>query len=487
MPNLRRIAPWALLLAVTAAIVALGYRRIAGAPLGFLMDDGLFYARIAMQLATTGQSSFDGIHQTSGYHLGWEGVLASLSWLLAPFTVDPHAHMGVFLTLSLFAVFACGFGFARRPLHRLVLIVLALSGHLLLETVPLVLVLLGMTRAMEDLAEGGGRDGVSWTLVALAPLVPLLRIDATPAAVVLLFALVADQRWATLRAASLSLTAGVALHFGLMFALFGEPWTVSAMLRGFALLQGDAPPLVFNLLTYGAGTSARSALVIVLPALAAVLAWRHRGAPRNRVLLWLVLGLGGFSATHLMLSHMRYWYFVPGLVGSAYVLGRLELPPGAARRVRGGAMVALGVLSVAYLGQKGWRLANLADAQDDTWAFVEAIADHVPAGEPIFQIDGSGRTGFYSGRAVINGDGLVNDRQYARRLMAGRLGGYLDEEDVCYLIVNRAEDRDPLIDRAGLLITRGEVVELLRSGAYGRTDQVNYTLHRRQGPACVGR
>jgi hypothetical protein len=150
-------------------------------------------------------------------------------------------------------------------------------------------------------------------------------------------------------------------------------------------------------------------------------------------------------------------------------------------------MVALGVLSVAYLGQKGWRLANLADAQDDTWAFVEAIADHVPAGEPIFQIDGSGRTGFYSGRAVINGDGLVNDRQYARRLMAGRLGGYLDEEDVCYLIVNRAEDRDPLIDRAGLLITRGEVVELLRSGAYGRTDQVNYTLHRRQGPACVGR
>jgi hypothetical protein len=487
MPNLRRIAPWGLLLAVTAAIVALGYRRIAGAPLGFLMDDGLFYARIAMQLATTGQSSFDGIHQTSGYHLGWEGVLASLSWLLAPFTVDPHAHMGVFLTLSLFAVFACGFGFARSPLHRLVLIVLALSGHLLLETVPLMLVLLGMSRAMEHGARGKDRDTVPWTLVALAPLVPLLRIDATPAAVVLLLALVADRRWAALRAASVSLAAGVALHFGLMLALFGEPWTVSAMLRGFALLRVDSPPLVFNLLTYGAGTSARSALVIVLPALAAVLAWRHRDAGRNQVLLWLVLGLGGFSVTHLMLSHMRYWYFVPGLVGSAYALARLELPPGTARRVRGGAMVALAVLAIAYLGHKGWRLAALSDAQDATWDFLGAIAEQVPAGEPIFQVDGSGRTGFYSGRAVINGDGLVNDRQYARRLMAGRLGGYLDEEDVCYLIVNRADDGDPLIDLAGLVVARGEVDELLRSDARGRTGQVNYTLYRRQVPACQGR
>ncbi len=482
MPTLRRIAPWALLLAAAAALVALGYRRIAGAPMGWLMDDGLFYARIAMQLATTGQSSFDGIHETSGYHLAWEGVLAALSWGLAPFTVDPHHHMGAFLTLSLFAALACGFGFARRAHHRLALIALALSGHLLLETVPLVLVLMGMARALE-----GRERNTPWALVALAPLVPLLRIDATPVAVVLLFAAAADGRWAALRAGALALAAGVALHFGLLYGLFGEPLTVSMMLRAHALLQYESAPLAFNLWSYGAGTTGRSLLLIGLLALAGVLAWRHRGTPRNRPLLWLVLGLAGFSLMHLVLSHMRYWYFVPGLVGATYALVRLEVPGGLSHRIRGAALVALALLAGVYLGHKGWRIAALADAQDETWTFLERIGDHVPRGEAIYQVDGSGRTGFYSGRSVVNGDGLVNDRQYARRLVAGRLGGYLDEEDICYLIVNRSGEPDPLVDQGGLVVNRGEVTELLRSGARGRTGQVNYALYRRDAPTCQGR
>lgn len=487
MARIPRWARWAGLLLVAAAIVALGYRRLAGAPVGLLLDDGLFYARIALNLATTGRASFDGIHTTNGFHLLWGGILAAVAFVVVPWTADPHVHMGVFLALSLFLILLLSTEFARRPHHRFVLATLALSGHLALESGLLVLLLLCMTRVLERIGEGDGRPGARIALAACAGLIPLTRIDALPVALVLLAAPAVAGRWRVVGLGLLGALAGAATQVGLMLALFGEPWSVSSLLRGYALTQVGSPPLLFNFVTYGAGLSARSALVTAMGVAAVALAWHHRHLPRNGPLLWLAVGLGLFTGMHLLLSHMRYWYFVPGLVGFAYVLVRLELPVGTSRGIRALVLLGLAALSLLYLGNKTRRMVALADAQDETWAFVERIAEHVPAGEAIYQVDGSGRTGFYSGRPVVNGDGLVNDHRYARRMMDGSLAGYLDEEGICYLIVNRPGDTDPLIDRGGLVVTRAEVVELLRSGATGRTKQVNYTLYRRTTEGCDGR
>jgi len=475
---------------VAAGITALGYRRIAGAPVGLVLDDGLFYARIAMNLVTTGQPTFDGIHTTSGFHLLWEGILASLSWTLVGWSADPHHHMAAFLTLSLFLVLALSSEFADRPHHRLALATLALSGHLLLETGLLVLLLLGMTRTLERIASGDGRRVDRAVLFACAALIPLTRIDALPVVLVLLAAPAVAGRWRVVGLGLVAAAAGTATQLGVMFALFGEPWSVSSMLRGHALVRHGASPLWFNFFTYGAGLSARSLLVTGMGSAAIALAWLHRDRARNLPLLWLGVGLATFTAGHLLLSHMRYWYFVPGLVGFGYVLARLDLPVGTSRGIRALVLVGLALLSVLYLGNKARRMVALADAQDATWSFLEEIGEHVPAGEAIYQEDGSGRTGVYSGRAVVNGDGLVNDYRYARRLMGGDLAGYLDEEGICYLIVNRASHPapgEPLVDQGGLVVLPDQVVELTRSGAHGRTGQVNYTLYRRLDPDCRAR
>lgn len=487
MVRIPRWARWAGLLLVAAAIAAVGYRRLAGAPVGLLLDDGLFYARIALNLATTGQASFDGIHSTSGFHLLWEGILASVAYVVATWTADPHVHMGAFLALSLFLILLLSTEFARRPHHRLVLATLALSGHLVLESGLLVLLLLGMSRALERIGEGDGRRAPTVALVACAGLIPLARIDALPVALVLLAAPAVAGRWRVVGLGLVAALAGAVTQVGLMLLLFGEPWSVSSLLRGYALTQYGSPPLLFNFVVYGAGLSARSALVTALGIAAVALAWHHRHLPRNGALLWLAVGLGIFTGTHLLLSHMRYWYFVPGLVGFAYVLIRLELPVGTARGIRALVLLGLAGLCLLYLGNKARRMVALADAQDETWSFMERIAEQVPPGEAIYQVDGSGRTGFYSGRPVVNGDGLVNDHRYARRMMSGDLAGYLDEEGICYLIVNRPGDADPLIDRGGLVVTRSEVEERARSGASGRTKQVNYTLYRRTTDGCAGR
>lgn len=48
-------------------------------------------------------------------------------------------------------------------------------------------------------------------------------------------------------------------------------------------------------------------------------------------------------------------------------------------------------------------------------------------------MDASGFQGFWSGRTVINGDGLVNDREYGLRLLQGELDGYLEQQKICWI------------------------------------------------------
>ena len=46
-------------------------------------DDSFYYGGIARELATTGSSSFDGLHPTNGYHPLW-------LWLQTPVAFNPR-------------------------------------------------------------------------------------------------------------------------------------------------------------------------------------------------------------------------------------------------------------------------------------------------------------------------------------------------------------------------------------------------------------
>jgi hypothetical protein len=55
--------------------------------LGVVPDDAFYYLQIARKIATTGESTFDGIHPTNGYHPAWMAVLV----LVAKVFTDPVA------------------------------------------------------------------------------------------------------------------------------------------------------------------------------------------------------------------------------------------------------------------------------------------------------------------------------------------------------------------------------------------------------------
>ena len=111
-------------------------------------------------------------------------------------------------------------------------------------------------------------------------------------------------------------------------------------------------------------------------------------------------------------------------------------------------------------------------------AFLAEVRSEVPRDEPIFQVDGSGYTGYFSGRRIVNGDGLVNTHAYLRRLRAGALAGYLDEEGISYIIGNRAGD-GPVVDVGGLVVERGEVEELARLRGDAPSPYTHFVLYRR--------
>jgi hypothetical protein len=53
--------------------------------------------------------------------------------------------------------------------------------------------------------------------------------------------------------------------------------------------------------------------------------------------------------------------------------------------------------------------------------------------ERIYQVDESGRVGYFSERKLINGDGLVNDWEYRDYLLSNRLSEYFVKENIKYI------------------------------------------------------
>ena len=75
-----------LLLGWLGAIAGFAAVAVCCVPLDALLrdlscDDSFYYGGIARELATTGSSSFDGLHPTNGYHPLWLWLQTPVHWL----------------------------------------------------------------------------------------------------------------------------------------------------------------------------------------------------------------------------------------------------------------------------------------------------------------------------------------------------------------------------------------------------------------------
>lgn len=447
-------APLAML--VTIAI----YPWASQYPGGLIRDDGFFYAQIAYNIAAHGNSSFDLINPTDGYHQLWALLLAAVSTVLLPVVAAKPIHLAAYIAVSLYLIILTIRLLALRGLAAIALFSLLVSCSLLMEGHLALVLCVSALRGLEK-SVYRARPAL---LLSLA-LLPFCRIDATLVGAFLVGAVAISRRWRLATTMAAALAAGIAFHFAYLRVVHGSLFTVSSELKA-RESEGALQQLLINIqwgaetagLPFRIGPNFAVFLVLAVTGVALWLISPDLRARKELAALWL--GVLTFTLLHAAFNTLRPWYYTLsyGVFGYTVLIGISTLTTGLRRRAMLAAATAVMFLPTVALGYLG---LQQRDEARDVREFVRALEEHVPAGAPIFMIDGSGYVGWLAGRPIVNGDGLVNSQEYAHRLLRGELRGYLEESGIRYFVTNKsAADAPVLIDIGGLVVRRQEATLL---------------------------
>lgn len=424
-------------------------------------------------MATRGQSTFDGVHTTSGYHLPWALLLAAVSSLLRLFTVDKAIHLWAHLAVAFAITFATVRSFFTSPLFRVAaFVILACSFSLTEMTIaaPIVLALLRGASSEEP------RRADPWLAFAL----PIVRIDLACVPLVIALSLCARERKRSVVLA-LATLAGICVQLVAMKLAFGHFVSVAAWLKASASLSQIPFNLRFNL----AGESVFQPGLYLAHVLFAALAVTFR---RDRTTWVLVLASSVFVVLHTVLSLVRGWYLVPSSIGLLFALERAmstgDSPPARLRQLARAALALVAAVALAFVIRAVRVEVVYAEDQRVAATFVSEMGARVRPGARIYTWDNPGYLGFFSGFQVVDGDGLVNDFAYARRLLDGALAGYLDEERICHVVVDGEPTDDPALGVEGITLRREEVTMLFAVRKV-RKNQASFVLYRLNAERCA--
>lgn len=416
---------------------------------GYLQDDAYFYAQTAYNIAATGISTFDGLNVTDGYHILWCRMLALVSKVLMWFTPAKPVHLFAYLVLSAFILFYTAIRFGKNLGERLLFFGLGYLGSLMMETQLLALFFLLFCEA----ARPGRERSIPWFW---AFFIPLTRIDAAIMPMMVAAALLRTS-WRRSLLIVMALLAGAATHFMLQWSIDGYWFSVSSTIKA----QAHSVRLLDNLWFYGRATMPRSFILMMLAAVSAGMVGANIRLREALFPLGVWLGAAAFSFGHLTFSYMSPWYFVPGHVAFAWLI--FELGRKAEGRIlkmlpRAVLWVLLTYIYLFYFAAQVHRYFTAAQESRTVWKFIEQISRLVPEGERVYQIDGSGTTGFWSDRSIVNGDGLVNSHAYAGYRREGRVDEYLAEQGIRHVITFNLPTGGRALDFAGLKMQESAVL-----------------------------
>lgn len=296
----------------------------------------------------------------------------------------------------------------------------------------------------------------------LAFALPIVRIDLC--VVALASALVLRNRRGLHLA--LATVAGACLQLLVMKLVFGHFVSVAAMLKTTNSFASLAENLRANLL----GSTFQAGLLIADGVLAGFALRTHR----NRTMLAVVGGAQAFVAMHMTLSVLRAWYLLPSTLAMIFV---------AQNRIARPARIIVAAIAVAFAIRAVRAEFLYRDDQQAAATFVSELRRRVAPGTRIYSWGGTpGFLGFRSAMQVVDGDGLVNDDDYAQRLIDWKLAGYLEEQRVCHVVVADA-DADPVLDVGGITLRRNDVEQVFVVRRKIR-NQSDFALYRINAERC---
>jgi len=407
-------------------------------------DDAYYYFQIARNLAQGRGFTFDGLHETNGFHPLWLALLVPLfRWL--PGQDAPVRAAGLLEVLLLGSTAALVYGVMRRSAPRATALaagvfVLApgtraytrvgLESALcmsLLASIWYVSVRLETRVTSTRLLFAGG-------LCALAALARLEALCAVPCLLWLLRQpLVAAPRQALWLVAPALGSTGLYLLWNR--ARFGTFLPVSGLVKQlwasvyFADQGGVRPaPLLLLLLGAAGALAAQRWLSPRLPWLAAL-----------RFPLITAFGMLGLDFASL--GQVERWYLGVAVLALAPLLASTLRVSPTASWIAAAACAALALARVPYTVRSVQRHDYQAEMRGEA---ADWLRRHLPPGTRVGAWSG-GMLGYYSGQHVVMLDGLANSHAFYRRaLVSGDLLGYLQAERIDHLATLGC-DFDPVL------------------------------------------
>ena len=421
--------PWLIALVLFGSpLCALIARRF---PNVIFEDDAYFYLQICWNLGAGLGSTFDGLHPTNGYHLLWVLALTPLAAITSALGLGKQAFVAGASGLALLLAGTIVLAFFRGFWARVFAFLLILFCGLIMETTLLALIILAAIRS------GFGPSCRPHWIFLLGAGSALTRIDFSwTIPLVMLLVQVPGRRARVFVLACLGALAGVSAHLMFQRALFGEWSTVSSAYKvDVALGQGGPAMLLRNF------SSSGNLLRYATAGSLAVLVLSTRPDRRESALLGMALLP---LAVYSLFAEMRDWYFLPTLLMLFWLAVRtVRLQPM-------GRIAALG--SLMYVLAMGAYSVQYRTDMSRSMAFIEEADKCLRSDDVVFQVDGSGFTGYWLAAHVVDGDGLVNSWDYRRKLLSENLGGYLRDVGATYVLTNTAQVGEPLLSWHGISI-----------------------------------
>ena len=455
--------------ATLAGVLALAVYALAAVPairngihgVSQFQDDAFYYIVTAQHYVRTGVFAFDGANETNGFHPVWMAIVVGLLKACGPSCTPEHQVFAVKLVETLLrgvAVALCvGFHLADRPVrddsatgYLGIIVVLLCPAFVIfeqgMETTLATLLLILAIRAFIK----GRTAALGWALAMLF----LTRLDTAifVAAPLLAFGVAADRanakRWA---AAALPLALVMIAYTGYNIVHTGHAVPISGALRStFPVLHWNVghikePLIIAGMYGWRQLISANIVLcaaMLVAGAAALASAW-----PPRRIAVGL-LAIGSVGAALIAnLLFFQSWeksidprYLALPLTASAFFLAasatlaaerlgtRLRMP-------RVGAVPAAAIVLLIAL-EGALHLERFADeyarTSDSTIDFFREIQSALPETAVVAGTD-VGALAFWTGRRVVNLDGVINNYKYQDYLKDGRLRQYLHEQGVTHL------------------------------------------------------
>ncbi len=424
----------------------------------YAADDAFYYFTIARHIALGHGPTFDGLYPTNGFHPLYLILLVPI-YLLSP----ENLELNVRLSLTLAAVFNVAtawplYWMLRRLLGSQATMVGSIAWLFNPSVISITLqgvessvyvflvavsVWLYLDYRMESQPAAGDRRPV---LVGIAlGFVFLARSDAVFLILAMLLDMVLSRRgWRAI--AQVAGACGIVLapwfawnwaSFGTLMQVSGAAIYYSTHLQGSVL--GGNPTSDFVLssvrILFITGVMISQQLILGLFGLTT---WLHLRRPSggvrpgavtggSRTILFLLLYAALLLAFYAwVLNHIQFWYLLPTIfvatiwVALLYDQVRVRARQTSAQHARAlefvGVAVILGVLGFAWWGWEAGRIA-LYVPQYDGYRVAQWLANSTAPDARVGSWN-SGILGYFSGRTVVNLDGVVNNKVYQH--VAGR-------------------------------------------------------------------